>query len=207
MARFTAAESYFKASYALGTKGNSAQIAKGMAFVQMYAVYEYTVVTAVQAAVDAVAAHRHPIKDLIPSLMTLFLDPELQSLQDSSVKTAWQSRLKLFTRIFSGHLASVNNTVLPIDGSHFRSSQLQLIFEVFGIKRIPAQRKRHLERINQIVESRNAIAHGRDTAENIGRTHTRADVLQAFRQMKSVCLLLIQIIKQHCADGKRHRRK
>lgn len=207
MARFTVAESYFKASYKLKSSENFSRIAKGLAFVQMYAVYEYTVVTLVRSAVDAITAHRHPMKDLTPWLMALFLDPELRSLQDSPPKSAWEARLKLFNRVFSDNPASVNNTILPIDGSHFRSSQLKLIFRVFGIKRLPAPRKRHLGRVDEVVDARNAIAHGRETAENIGRNHTRADVLQAFRQMQSVCLCLIQAIKMHCADAKRHRRK
>ena len=207
MGRFVVAENYFKACYALGPAGNYNQIAKGMAFVQMYAIYEYTVTSAVRAAVDAVALHGHPIKELTPCLLSLFLDPELQSLQNSTVKTAWAARLKLLDRASSNDPARINNTVFPIDGTHFRASQLQLIFDVFGIKGIPAKRRRHLGRINDVVENRNAIAHGRDTAENIGRTHTRADILLAFRQMQSVCLFLIKIIKDHCGDASRHRRK
>jgi hypothetical protein len=80
LGRFAAAESFFKS--APGPKRDTLheQIARGLAFVQMYAVYEYTVCTVFQTAVDVLVTHKHSTKKLTPSLMALFLDPELQSL-------------------------------------------------------------------------------------------------------------------------------
>jgi hypothetical protein len=203
--RFAAVESFFKAVHAL--KGDSAQVAKGLAFVQIYSTYEYTVSSVVQTAIDVLVSHNHSTKDLAPCLMTLFLDSELRSLRDCSPKDVWDRRLKLFEKVFSGDTASVSNNILPSDGSHYRHTQLQLIFAVLGIKRTPAQRNRHLRRIDEVVNHRNAIAHGRETAENIGRRYSRAEILHIIQQMKSVCLLLIMVIQNHCLDFSRHRRR
>lgn len=200
--RFASIETFFKGAH--GLKGNSAQIAKGLAFVQVYAAYEYTVSTVVQIAVDVLIAHSHPTKDLLPSLMALFLNGELQSLRDCPPKDIWDRRLRLFKQVFSSAAASVPNTILPSDGSHFRHTQLQVIFEVLGIERTPAQRQRHLYRIDEVVEHRNAIAHGRETAESIGRRYSRSEILRVVGQMKSVCVLLVAVIEKFCADPSRH---
>jgi len=202
MARLEAAESFFKAAYGLG--GDKELTAKGLVFVQMYAAYEYTVVSVVQAAVDAITKHGHRNKKMAPSLLALFLDRELRSFRTCGEKSQWEARLTLLKKVFSKDIANVPNDTLPKDGSHFRSSQLQLIFDVLGIKRLPAHSRRHLQRINDVVENRNEIAHGRDTAENVGRRYTEADVLLSIKQIKSVCLLLIQTVQNHCADGQRH---
>jgi MAE_28990/MAE_18760-like HEPN len=203
--RFNGIESFFKAAHRL--KGDAAQIAKGLAFVQMYSVYEYTVCTVVQTAIDVLVSHNHSKKDLTPSLMALFLDSELTSLRDCTPKDVWDRRLKLFNQVFSDNFASVGNTVFPYDGSHFRHSHLQLIFDVLGIKRTPAQRNRHLHRIDEVVDHRNAISHGRETAQNVGRRFSRSDILHIIKQIRSVCLLLISAIQKHCADSSLHRRK
>ena len=125
-------------------------------------------------------------------------------MRDCSPKSVWNNRLELFEKVFSNGKAQVKNTVLPKDGTHFRHSQLQLIFEVLGIARTPAQRRRHLQRIDEVVDNRNAVAHGRETAENIGRQYSRADILHRIKQIKSVCLLLISVIEHHCNDPVRH---
>jgi len=205
LSRFTAVEDFFKAVHSL--KGNSAQIVRGLAFVQIYAVYEYSVKKLLQIAVDVLVSHNHQLNDLTPSLMALFLDAELQSLQDCKADNKWDRRLKLFEEAFSNKPALVGNTVLPHDGSHFRYTQLQLIFNVLGIKRMPARRKLHLYRINEVVANRNEIAHGADTAENIGRRYSRSEVLHIIGQMKSVCLFLISTIEDYCADTSRHCRE
>ena len=171
--RFTAVESYFKATYALG--GLIEQSAKGIAFVQIYAVYEYTARAVVRTAIDTIAAHGHRTQDLIPSLMPLFLDSELTGLKDSPRSGEWERRIGLFERLFGPPSPiPVRNTAFPNDGSHFRHEQLQTIFDVLGIRRTPAQRRRHLRRIDEVVGHRNAIAHGQEPAAIIGGRYTRA---------------------------------
>jgi len=205
VSRFDAVESFFKA--AQGLRGPLAQTARGLAFVQIYAAYEYTVTTVVQRAIDALVAHNHATKDLASSLLTIFLEPELQSFRTCNLKNEWNNRIALFQKIFENTPARVPNTVFPNDGTHYRSTQLQTIFKVLGINRIPAPRQRHLHRINEVVENRNAIAHGRETADSVGRRFTREEVMHAIRQMKSVCVLLISVIEAYCADKKKHCRK
>jgi hypothetical protein len=69
-----------------------------------------------------------------------------------------------------------------------------MIFRVFGINRLPVRRRAHIGRINEVVGHRNLIAHGTETANDIGRRYTRADISHITAQMRSVCLLLIQVL-------------
>lgn len=203
-ARFTSVESFFKASRGMPT--SEEKTARGVAFVLMYAAYEYTVSTAVQNAIDTLSSHRHRVKNLTPPLMALFLDRELQILKSCSHKSVWAKRLDLFEKAFSNEIASLPNTVLPTDGEHYRSSHLKIIFSVLGIKTLPVRRKNHLVKIDEIVEHRNAIAHGRETPDQVGRRYTREDVLNTIRQMKRLCLFFVSEIESHCASASRHRR-
>jgi hypothetical protein len=200
--RFTAVEKFFQQACKL--RGELSQTARGLAFVQIYAIHEYTVVNVVEHAAGAVAAHGHPFASLRPSLLALFLDAEIKSVQDT-VKGQWESRLALFDRATSKKPAVfVGAPAMPADGSHFRHPQIELILRVFGIRRKLTRRKRHLFLIDEVVNHRNEIAHGNFTAAEVGRRYSNQDVRDRIRQMKSVSLRLIQILEQHCDDPARH---
>ena len=203
--RFNDIEEYFDSTKILHE--NQIAVAKGLVFVQVYAVYEFTVNKTVSEAIDAIKVHNHEIGDLLPSLLTLFLDPEIRSLRDTQRRNEWQSRLNLFERAFSSKILDLaSDTNPPNDGSHYRYSQLVLIFDVFGIKRMPVPRRRHIQRIEEVVSHRNAIAHGRDTPQDVGRRYTRAEIRKTVRQMRSICMLWIRVIESYCADPARHGR-
>ena len=204
-ARFQAVESFFGDTR--NFRGDLAATAKGLAFVHLYSAYEYTVRSVVKIAIDAINTHGHRMKDLAPSLLTLYLDPELSSLRDTGGANVWSARLKIFERAFSTDGLSLStNTKPPSDGSHYRHTQLVTIFNVFGISRLPVRRRRHLYRIDEVVGNRNKVAHGEEAASDIGRRYSRADLIHIIRQMKSVCFLLISIFEGFCADASRHRR-
>ena len=202
--RFASVSTYFKATRSFS--GTNGQIARGMSFVHIYAAYEFTVISVMQTSIDEIITHGHLYSDLSPTLLSLFLHPKFQSVEDCSPKNQWSSRFALVREAFSNQQATISNAVFPSDGSHFRYTHLQLIFEVLGIRRPPTRRRRHLYRINEVVDHRNAIAHGRETAESIGRRYSRVDVHNVMKQMRSVCLLLISATEAHCNDSALQRR-
>ena len=203
--RFSAIELFFGSTKSL--KGDHAAMVKGLMFVQVYAVYEFTVNSVVRVAIESIKAQKHKMKDISPPLMTLFLDPEFMALSDGGKKNTWGNRISLFERAFSNDTVALSSdTKPPHDGSHYRYTQLVTIFNVFGIKRLPVRRRMHISRITEVVNHRNSIAHGQETAEDIGRRYTRSEILHMVRQMKSVSTLLISVLDSFCADGSRHRR-
>ena len=204
-ARFEAIELFFGETR--GLQGDHAATTKGLMFVQVYAVYEYTVRSVVRVAIDSIKAHNNKLKDLSPSMLALFLDPEWESLKDSGRKTEWENRLNIMERAFSNDVIGLSSdTKLPHDGSHYRYSHLLLIFKVFGITRLPVRRQQHRQRIDEVVYHRNSIAHGQEKAEDIGRRYSRTEVIHMTRQMKSVCLLQVNVFESFCADSMRYRR-
>lgn len=199
--RFDSLDLYLVATSKL--KGESASVAKGLAFVQMYAIYEYTVCTVVQTAIDSIKDQKIPLVALKPSLMALFLDAELKSLKDSGRKREWECRIELFQRAYSNDCPSLDNSILPTDSSHFRPSHLQIIFQVFGIKHLPVRRKAHLTRISEVVNNRNAVAHGRETASEVGGRYTQKDLRHRAAQMKSVCRYLVSVFDGYTSTPER----
>jgi hypothetical protein len=202
MERFTGVKQHFRASRAF--RGDPSQTAKGLVFIQLYAIHEYTVQHVVRLASAAIAAHAHNYADLRPSLLALFLDPQFCSLRDCSHKNSWDRRIELFDRAASREPISLPQAPLPTDGTHFRHTHVELILKVLGVSRAPTLRRRHLFRIDEVVDNRNSIAHGEETAANIGRRYSRPDIQRTIRQMESVCLRLILIVSEHCGEPTKH---
>lgn len=204
MDRFTALEEHFRATRRF--HGHPSQTAKGLVFVEIYAIHEYTVNNVVRAATAAIAAHSHAFIDLRPCLLALFLDPELQSLRDCPPKDLWKRRLALFDRANSVDAVSLASSPLPVDGTHFRHTHLDLILEVLGITQKLTLRRRHMFEIDKAVDNRNSISHGRETAQEVGRRYSREEIWLYIRRMKRISLRLIAIVSEHCTAPDRHRR-
>jgi hypothetical protein len=200
--RFTAVDAHFRAS----PKGKAtvpSQVAKGLVFVEIYAIYEYTVRESMRLAIEAIASHAPTYERLSPSLLAVFLDPQLRSIRDCGPSNIWERRLELFERSFSSQPVSVV-AALPSDGEHFRHSQLSLILKTLGVRRKATRRIRHLYAIDEVVNHRNMIAHGSSTAEEIGRRYSRSEVFHKMRLMQRICLRIIAIVSEHCMRPDRH---
>jgi hypothetical protein len=204
MDRFTAVEQYFRATQRF--RGDISQTAKGLVFVQIYAIHEHTVRSVVRVAASEIAAHAHTYAALSPSLLALFLDPELQSLADCKPRDRWDRRIALFDRATSSAPVSLRSSPLPGVEMHFRHTQLELILQVLGVRRRLSVRSRYMFDVDETVENRNSIAHGGKTAAEVGRRYSRQDVWRCIRRIRKVSLRLILIISEHCGDTAKHRR-
>ena len=200
--RFTAIEQHFRTSRRL--RGDTSQTAKGLTFVQIYAIHEYTVKNVVKIAATEIAAHGHAYARLRPSLLALFLEPEVQSLRDCSPNDRWNRRIALLERASSVESVSFSAAPLPTDGTHFRQTHVQLILRVFGDHKSVTIHQRHLRYIDTIVNNRNAVAHGGETAAEVGRRYSRQDIWRYIRRMRSLCLRLIQIVSEYCGLPEKH---
>ena len=207
MNRFTAVEQYFRVSLpdSGSVQGNVAQTLKGLVFVQIYAIHEYTVLKVVQYGSDAIMAHSHCYSNLRPSLLALFLDPQLAALRDCGPNNIWARRLDLLDLAVSNKVPSLPQAPLPSDGNHFRHAHLNLILRVFGIDGTVAVRRQEF-RIDEVVNNRNSISHGGETAAEVGRRYSHREIHELVEIMREVCLRLIAIVSEHCNDPEKHRR-
>jgi len=204
MDRFARIESFFKSTRHMS--GDASATARGLVFVEVYGIYEHAFCGTMQLAVDSISEHGFRYADLPPGLLSLFLDDEFKAAKQSGWKKSWLKRLQLLETAFSYEPAVTANTVMPIDGSHFRHTQLLLMFRTLGISRCPTRRRSHLYRIDEVVENRNAVAHGRSTAKDVGKRYSRTEVRRILRQMRSVCLTMIDLVDAHCCDAGRFSR-
>lgn len=152
-------------------------ILRGLYYVHLYAAFEYAVNQSVQSFLKAVTSCRVKTAHLVPPLFSLALDPELSSLSNIGEKKKWQRRLDVFDRQNSHDECVLNDLVF---GDHLQNVWLISLTQVFHCLNIPnpvVPDPRFGLFINEIVEKRNAVAHGRESPADVGRG-TRSPDLQ-----------------------------
>ena len=171
---------------------------KGLAFVEMYAAYERSIHDAVRLYLVELRDADVEIKKVSRPLLALLQSPDIQSISERS--NNWDRRVKLFEQSTSGRSGDINTELFPKDNSHYRKSQLEVIWRVLCLKGPTVPSGRLFPFIIELVENRNAIAHGRKESDEVGRTYTTADIRTKFRQTSRICIHIITA----CEDGARN---
>ncbi len=183
-----------------GTAATAIATAKGLMFVELYAVYEFTVVGIVRAAICAIKAKPTPISTIRLELLGMALHNEITAVSTCGPARTWKNRMELFLRTNSTDPLDVADDLFPGDGSHFRVQQLRTIWALFGISAEVVPEIRLLGRIEELVEMRNAVAHGRRTAVEVGRTFSIHDIQTRIADTRTICLYLNATMQAHVAD-------
>jgi hypothetical protein len=102
-------------------------------------------------------------------------------------------------RTASPDLVATPDDRFPHNGTQFRKSQLDVIWNLFGIASglLPAPPIEFF--IHEMVENRNAIAHGRSTAEDVGRNHSKAGILDKIADCRSLCFHIVSELETKCS--------
>jgi hypothetical protein len=173
---------------------------KGLTFVQLYAVYEHCVSSAVQAALREVNASRIALCDLRHELLCLALDDTCRSLEDCRPNRTWKARLILMGKSRSREPARAPEGLFPADGTHFRIDQLRTIWALFGIGAPEVPDNRLIGRIAELVELRNGITHGRLRAEEVGSGVSVQDLESRCADTADICMHVIGSLEEHVTD-------
>lgn len=179
-------------------KDRNAITCKGLIFVQLYAVYEYAVREVVRTLLASIKLLAPPHDSIKSELLSLVLNGFFDSASQSSEAKRWEARITLLDLIRSPKpIGEFSDTIFPSDGSHYRSGQLRTIWRVFGIDEPIVAEMKHLGRIDELVENRNAIAHGRITAEDIGKRYSSSDITKRVDDIELICSHILDTLRSH----------
>ena len=184
------------------SKSLEAAACKGLAFVHLYGIYEYAVHSAVQALLAAIRADNLCPRDLHHNSLTLVLNPAFSSASSAGRSRAWKQRLELVASLESIiPLQSLDDTLFPSDGSNYRVAQLETIWSVFGITVPVVPEPRLVGRIEELVENRNAIAHGRRTPEEVGGRYSTAEIEKTADDIEKIGSYFVTELERHYNAG------
>lgn len=150
---------------------------RGLAMVVLFAAYEKLLHSLAREILETAATYRgHRIR-LAPGLRMLSISNALSSVQNSTDKNLWTNCAPRLTQDLLAPASLMNTNIFPNDGSFMDASQVAVFCDVFAFPRWKQELGRALPLLSGIRNDRNAVAHGRLTAEEVGRDKTYQEAL------------------------------
>ena len=149
------------------------KILRGMSFVHMYGAYEYSITGGVQALLRHITAEQVEFFKLEPLFHTISLNSEFDALSDTKSKRKWVARKDLLVKQLSQELCSVSDTCMDANLQNLRCRSLESIFDCLCIAQPIVPQERFRGYIDEVVNKRHAIAHGRLSPAEVGQMHSK----------------------------------
>jgi hypothetical protein len=149
---------------------------KGQIFILMYGAWEYTVSSCLQKIIIEINTSGSELKSIKRNLLSVYLHPEIESM----IKKG------------SSNEVAINNGYIDVtSGINIKFQQLQIIQECYDMSDPMLPDMRFRGRLDELIENRNAIAHGRLAASEVGNRYTQRDIDRRLEDLNLLCLFFI----------------
>ena len=174
--RFQEVQTFLSAIKALESDPNrqmsELNVRKGLFLVLLYGAFEYSLtrtVTEVSALINSRRVEYGHINEL---LYPLALDPELTSVAMVGSKNKWEKRAELFKRQICADPVVLLEGAFLGQMENVWAATIQTMFNIFGVNQPALYDIKVRQYIDEVVDKRNAVAHGRESAATTGQAYT-----------------------------------
>lgn len=178
------------------------KIMKGLFYVHLYAAFEKSIKDIVETALLLISSKSIKNNHFAPALLSLVLSDKIKSLKDSGYSKLFIKSAEIFKESTSNNVVPINETIFSGQLQNAWVKTILEISEILGMEEVCFE-PRIKTTIDEIVDKRNAVAHGRDSAAFIGERH-RANILREKMELISSAIQqFINEVEQHC-DRRRY---
>ena len=142
--------------------------------VLLYGAFEYSITRTIIETSAVLNSRKVNYQHVHTLLYSLALDPQLTSISMVGRDNKWQRRMDLFQKQISAEPAIFNGAAVLPDMENIWADTIRKTFQIFGIVRPALYDVRVKQYIDEVVEKRNAVAHGRESAATVGQAYTGA---------------------------------
>lgn len=174
---------------------------KGLIFVQLYGVIEFTINSTIANTIDIINGDLVPLLDLKPFVWGMALNPHLDSLSHANRKK-WNKRIELFQKFVDNNEAYIGTDIIPTNGENYNLPQLKSIWETFCITEPIFNDITFRGRLQEIVTNRINIAHGNYSAAEVGSRVTSIDLYHRIRDVSGFCSYFISVFEDYSSNKK-----
>lgn len=171
---------------------------RGHIYVSLFGMYERCLTDCVLTAIYLANTMAIPTADMKHGFKLLALLPQFQGYRDCSSDRTW-TRGRGILDSSGSTIPGTLQPVVPKDGSFMRASQLELVWELFGLVGDPWPHPRLKGRIDEIVSARNLIAHGEQAASVCGAQLSNAEMLTRIDDFEALCVHMVAVFDSQLA--------
>jgi len=152
------------------------KIQKGLYYVHLYAALEKSVNEVVEQAILLIKNEQVKNNKYNTHFNVISLHSKMKSFKECSYKSYFKKSIDVFKSIESEECFEISNTLFSHNLQNIWFDTIQEVLISFGIPALVVDPRVQFT-VNEIVDKRNAVAHGRESALFIGERH-RMDILR-----------------------------
>lgn len=168
------------------------KILRGLFYVHLYSALEKTAIESVEHALLLIGSQRVQYCHYQHRFGVVSLYAEMQAFKDAGPRSFFEKSLEVFSSLGSSDVSKPDNAMFSARLQNVRYKTLNEVFRCFGMDGFSVDPRLRLS-VDEVVEKRNAVAHGRESAIHVGERH-RSDILRSRNQD-------IQLVTDKFIDG------
>ncbi|MGE6126094.1 MAE_28990/MAE_18760 family HEPN-like nuclease [Aeromonas media] len=153
------------------------KIQRGLYYVHLYSALEKTTNEIIERVLLIISGFKVKYEHYIAEFNTISLSAQMMSYKSATKDNAWLKSHDLFTTMCSLEEAKINESFFSASLQNIWFETVDNLLKCFGISTIEDVDGSLKIALNEVVDNRNAVAHGRISADIIGERH-RSDVLR-----------------------------
>lgn len=179
-----------------------ARILRGLFFVHLYAALEFTVTQGVQRLLVEADRLRVPAAHLEPRFHAVVLDPLFSSLRNIGEEKRWQARVKVIDAQAAPSAYDISSDLFGLFLQNVKVDRLETLFNCLNVPDPIVPDPSYRLYVDELVDFRNGVAHGRFSALGVGRRMRSAELLARLTAMNAVCGHILDCLdRQHATRG------
>jgi len=172
---------------------------RGLFFVHLYGAFEKSVTETVQAYLRKVSLIEVSCCHIGFSMWLTAFDAKFRSIQDAQGRGGWKKRKDFVAAVQSQDACVIADGVFSDRLQNVRPEVIRDIFEYLGLSSVFLNESDCLI-LNEVVEKRNQVAHGRTDPVVIGSASTSADLESRFGAIYGMAFGLLASMREQLAD-------
>lgn len=140
---------------------------RGLFYVHLYACLEFAVNHATQRVLTLISACEIEYRHFSPRFHAVSMASGFMAIRDAGREKKWKKRVEFIDRLFSEDKRTVSAAVFSEELQNIWVKTISELFDCLGIDALPLPDMAYAGHIDEIVDKRNAVAHGRKSASEV----------------------------------------
>lgn len=172
------------------------KILRGLYYVHLYSALEKAVNETIEQTILLIKSENVKNRHYSMPFNVISLNSKMRSFKDCGRQSYFKKAAEVFLSVDSEDSFDIPNTVISQNLQNVRLKTIQEIIDCFGAKQITFEPRVRFT-IDEVVEKRNAVAHGRETPVFVGERY-RANILRAkTKEIQHVVNLVIDTFEDY----------
>lgn len=169
---------------------------KGLFYVHLYSSLEKSVNELIENTLIHIGSRSIQYNHFILAFSSITLVDKLKSFKDSGYSNFFNKALEIFNESSSTKICAINESVFANNLQNVWTKTIEEICKSFGMKNFSVTPKIRAT-IDEVVEKRNAVAHGRESAKTVGERFRTDNLRLKMETVNIFCNYLIDLFETY----------